>query len=181
MAIIAISIAFASVIIAAFTAVMSFWSAKEARNSAKATQDTAEASLVVLFLEKYFDPGMAEALRVLAAWKRDNDKDFANIWIEGMNSGSAEAWAAEDARRKVKGYFDEIARLRFIGVIRTETLREIAYVAGLNIYFDVIDPMELALYPSRSPRIIEFLMTQFGRYPETEKIKPVPPRLPASA
>jgi len=159
---------FASVIIAAFAAVMSFRSATEARKSAKATQDAAEASLVVLFLEKYFDPGMDEALRVLAAWKQDKGKDFATIWIAGRNSGSAEAWAANDARRKVKGYFEETARLHFAGVIRTATLRELAYVAGLNIYFDVIDPMELALNPSRSPRTVEFLQAEFRRYLEIE-------------
>ena len=174
-------IAVISVIIAALAAIASFWAAREARKSAKATQDAAEASLVVSFLDQYFDPGMAEALRVLAAWKRDKGEHFANIWIEDLNSGSAEAWAAYDARRKVKGFFHKTARLHFAGVIRAATLRELAYVAGLNIYLDVIDPMELALNPSRSPRTVEFLKTQFGRYPGTEKIKPVPPRRPASA
>jgi hypothetical protein len=83
---------------------------------------------------------------------------------------------ADDSRRKVKGYFHKAARLYFAGVIRLPTLRELVSVAGLNVYYDVIDPMERALNSSRNPRTVEFLKREVGRYAETERIEAIPPR-----
>lgn len=143
---------------------------------------------MALLIDQYFDPGMAQALRVLGKWKQDKGEGFAKVWSDDLDevrvvdeARRAEAQVIDDARRKVKGFFHKVAKLHFAGVIRASTVREIVYVAGLNIYLDVIDPMELALNPSRRPRTYEFLKAQFGRYTEAEKIRPVPPRQSTTA
>jgi len=168
-------VALATVVVAALAAVASFWAASETRKSAKATQNAAEAGLVAAFFDQYFDPSMAEALRILAALKIKGGEGFAAKWIDALKNGDPDANNADAARRKVKGFFHKATRLHFAGVIRATALRELVYVAGLNIYYDVIDPMELALNSSRSGRTVDLLKREFGRYSEAEHVQPVPP------
>ena len=73
------------------------------------------------------------------------------------------------------GDFPKATRLHFAGVIRPATVRELVYVAGLNIFCDAIDPMELALNSSRNARTVDFLKREFGRYSEAEHVQPIPP------
>src|SRR5688572_24239544 len=116
------AIAVVSVVIAALAAVASVVATVAALKAVRATRDAAEASVIVSFFDRYFDPSMAEALRTLSAWRHDRGDDFARKLVEERGLRNAEAVAVDDARRLVKGYFHKAARLHFAGVIRDETL-----------------------------------------------------------
>ena len=166
-----------AVIVAALSALAAFWAAFEAKrsaaatqDSAKATMDTAEAALIKSFFDDYFDQTMSDALRVLAGWKEQHDKAFASSWIQLLLSNDPEASQVDRARRKVKSYFEKAVHIYSAGVVRPSVFRQIVYVAALNVYYDVLDPLELALNPDRSSATKDLLLKCCGRYTEAERI-----------
>lgn len=60
----------------------------------------------------------------------------------------------------------------FSGLLRLQSVREMLYVAGVNLYYDVVDPMELALDAKRRTRTIDFLRSEVGRYDEAVEVVP---------
>lgn len=166
----------AAFIFTALAALAAVWAAWEARNAARSTNNASEAALVVGFLDEYHTDSMSESLRRLRRWKDSNGEDFAEVWLEKLKLEDREAQDVEKSRRIVKGYFVKVSRLYQHDLIRQNVIYAIGYVAGLNIYYDVVDELELALNPGRSPSIVENLQKAFGRYREAAQIEPVGPR-----
>lgn len=50
------------------------------------------------------------------------------------------------------------------GLVRRRTFEEIAYTSGVNLYYDIIVPMEIALDPKKRQRTCEILKKYIGRY-----------------
>ncbi len=164
-------------IIAALAACAAFWAALEPKRSAaathasvKATMDTAEAALIKSFFDDYFDQSMSDALRILLRWKEQHDKAFASMWIQLLQSDNTEAAEVDRARRKVKGYFEKAVRMFSAGVVRQNVFIQIAHVAALNVYYDILDPLELALNPNRSSATKDLLLKCCGRYEDAEHV-----------
>ena len=171
-----------AVIIAALAAVAAFWVAFEAKRSAaatqastKATMDTAEAALMKAFFDDYFDQTMSDALRLLVQWKEQHDNAFASKWVQLFLSNDSEAEHVDRARRKVKGYFEKALHVFSAGVVRPNVFRQIISVAALNVYYDILDPLELALNPDRSSATKDLLWQCCGRYREAERVVRIPP------
>jgi hypothetical protein len=143
------------------------------------TRRVAEATLVKEFANDYFTYEMSWSLRILRKWKEQNGDQFASIWLTRLHSDDIEArkeaHKVDKARRYVAGYFEKAARIFSVSLIRQQAFRAIAYAAGINIYYDVIDPLTFELNPERSPQTIEILLSQCGRYTEGEQVRPVPP------
>jgi len=145
------------------------------REQLEATKDAAEATLVRAFLDDYFSQGISVALQRLRDWKEQNGDEFASAWLTRRQAGDEKAHQVDQARRTIKAYFEKTARIFSAGLIRPKILHQIAYVAGVNIYYDIVDPLERELNPGRSPETIELLKRHCGRYIEGELIRAVPP------
>ena len=115
-------------------------------------------------MAEYFDSKMVDDLRTLRAWRDKNPENFATEWLRQLGNNSTEAAAVEAARRRVKGYFVKAARLYSNSLISKDALRAVAFVNGLNIFYDVVVPLGLELNADASRRTDELLSRELGRY-----------------
>lgn len=92
-----------------------------------------------------------------------------------MLSNDSEAAQVDRARRKVKSYFEKAVHIFSAGVVRQNVFRQIVYVAALNVYYDILDPLELALNPDRSSATKDLLLKCCGRYTEAERVVEISP------
>lgn len=145
-------------------AIFAGWAAWEARNAAKASRAAVEAQAVYSAMSDYFQPEMAEALRTLRAWAEKHGNNFATIWLQEFKARNHEALEVDRARRQLKGYFVKAARLRSGGLIEDNAFRAVAYVHGLNLYYDVVVPLDLALNPTVLRDTEQLLQNTLGRY-----------------
>ena len=159
-------------LVAAFAA---WFAARATRNAVLATRDTAEASLVYSFRRDYSKQVMSDGMRRLGDWRRDNDNDFAETWLSRLKKKDSAAVKVDEDRRRVKSYFETAADLQKNGFIREQAYRTICFVAGINIYYDVVYPIEKALNPDGSSRLYDYLMNTIGRHRYAEDVEPVPP------
>lgn len=143
------------------------------REQLGATKDAAEATLVRAFLDDYFSQGISDAMRLLQDWKAKNGDDFAAAWLKHLQASDDKARQVDQARRLVKAYFEKAARIFSAELIRPKILQKIAYVAAINIYYDIIDPLERELNPGKNAETIELLMKHCGRHNEGELIRTV--------
>ena len=161
--------------LAAFIAAAAAWRAANAtKKAASATYDTAEAGLVKSFLDEYNDYSMAHALRKLKDWKKNHGVDFDIIYLERLHRGDSEIKKVEKARRKVKGYFEKAVSLYDVGLIREKSFNKIAYVPGLNVFYDVVDVLMKKINPEPSPAL-NVLKKELGRHKESEHVDDIFP------
>lgn len=148
--------------------------AEATQRAAEATRIASEAQLVERFISEYFDPGMAEALRVLRRWKSVYGEEFEFKWRQLLDQSETSAQEADRARRYVKGYFLKADRLRDSGLIGDVALVNVASVDGINILFDVVEPMEFALNQSYDRAAFDRLRQKVGRYGSGQLLPAIP-------
>jgi len=145
-------------------AIFAGWAAWEARNAAKASRAAIEAQVVYSAMSDYFQPAMAEALRILRAWAKKHGSNFAAVWLQEFKDGKPEAVEVDRARRQLKGFFVKAAQLHSGGLIGDKALRALAYVHGLNLYYDVVVPLDRALNPTAPQDAERLLANTLRRY-----------------
>lgn len=150
--------------LAVFSAAAAAWAAWESRRSANASRAAVEAQLVKAFMDDYFLDDMSRALRCLQQWKAGRGDGYAAKWLEGVRAADPEATEVDGARRRVKGFFEKAVRLYQGGLVKDPQLHSIAYVHGLNVYYDVVIGLEEALNPGRDRESDELLQRTLGRY-----------------
>lgn len=144
--------------------------------SARETRKVAEAQLLLNFLEDYSTPEMLGALRLLRNWKAQAGDEFEEKWRKKIEANESMAHEVDQARRKVKGHFFNALRLHEAGYVGKQFLLEVASVDGLNILYDIVEPLEYALNPAYDSSRFERIMKICGR-PRTGKlIRPIPHR-----
>jgi hypothetical protein len=155
--------------LAALASVAAAWGS---RASALATRRAAEAALIASFLDVYFNPKMADALRTLREWKDAHQLDFVGEFRSGVSRGDPKAQQVDQSRRYVKSYFRKIVSLIQTNMISEPAAQVMGRVAALELYYEIIDPLELAIDPDRDPFIVQTLMSKFGRY-SSKRILPI--------
>jgi len=164
------------VVIATISALGAVGAAIGAFWSANATRKAAEARLLLSFLESYSDPEMLQALRELRQWRADKAEDFAKKWRAAMDALDTSAQVVDRARRKVKGYFFHALRLYEAGYTSEHFLREVASVDGVNILYDIVEPLERALNPEYDKERFQRIRDLCGRARTGRLIRLVPIR-----
>jgi len=166
-------------ILTAMAAAFAAWAAWEAKKAVKITQDTAEAGLICDFLDQYFQPEMANALRTLRRWRDMHGIGFAKKWIDELQMPTSEPTAqdVELARRHVKGYFFKAGALGLRNIITPETFRMIASTSGWSLYDEIGTELEKALDAKGIGDVpeIRYIRSQIGERDRPE-VKSVPPR-----
>ena len=115
-------------------------------------------------MEEYGKPEMSEHLRCLVRWKQDNPNDFSEKWLQDFKQNAEAANAVDTARRQVKGYFEKAARLHEGGFLDDSTLRLVARRYGIDVYFDIVCPIESAFNPERDQSAEMSLRSLVGYY-----------------
>lgn len=164
-------VAMASAIIAAVSAIFTGVAATAAWRSVRTARRAAEGGTCLRLFEKYESDRMLWALRTLRTSK-PSDVDvtqWAAQWVTEMHKKEPERpqWAKDVdlARREVTGYFFWLARLYEGGLVTPSLLRTAGYIAGINLFYDVCQPLERALNPGDYPeRLFDLLEKIVGRY-----------------
>lgn len=133
------------------------------RRVATASESAGELQLLHRLLERYGSPPMSNALRTLRTWKEARGADFADVWIEAMKTEDRQAREVDRARRYVKNYFCNALRLYEAGYVRRQFVCEVASHDGINLLYDIVEPLERALNPNYSSHCFVTLRSGFGR------------------
>ena len=149
-------------------ALASWWSAKETRRAA-------EGQLLSSLYDDYGNPEMLQSLRILRSWKASTGSEFEIAWKKRLDGGDQEAHEVDRARRQVKFYFLRALRLYESGYVSKRFLQEVCAVDGINILYDIVEPLEFALNPAFDKSKFDTLQKLCGRAGTGRLIPPVPP------
>jgi len=84
------------------------------------------------------------------------------------------AHEVDQARRHVKFYFLKALRLYDAGFVTQRFLKEVAAVDGVNILYDIVEPLEYAINPAYSKSKFDRLRKICGRAGTGRLIRPIP-------
>ncbi len=142
--------------------------------SARQTRLAAEGQLFSNLYAEYCRQDMLDALRLLRDWKSSNPGEFEHIWKKKLDSSDAAAYEVDKARRYVKGYFMRAVRIYQAGYASKRFVREVCSVDGINILYDIVEPIEYALNPDYDKSKFELIREICGRAGTGRLIAPVP-------
>ncbi len=116
-----------------------------------------EATMLSDFNRRYKSPEMGRSINTLVAWFYRHPTDFVQLWLEGVKRKEPDAIALDESRRMASMYFVDVARLYGDGFISKKFARIISGHAGLNVYYEVIAPMNLAHRPGTTVKTMKLL------------------------
>ena len=161
-------------ILTAITAIAAAFSAIGAWLSARATKLTSEAQLFSRFMEEYGAYEMVTALRNLRNWKAENGDEFEEKWRKALDNSESQAHEVDKSRRLVKFYFLKALRLYTSGFVSKKFLKQVISVDGINILFEIVEPLEYALNPAYNKSNFKKLKTLCKSKGTGRLIRPVP-------
>ena len=104
------------------------------------------ASVFLYFGDKYDSPEITNALRELIVWWRRAGDNFADVWFQAFEEGEQWALDLNHARRSVNRYFDDLVRTYEAGLVSKNLSRLLVSRFGLLVYYDIIVPMNRAMF-----------------------------------
>jgi len=128
----------ASVGVACVSAYFSWRSSEVAANGSQAT-------LYLKFQEQYASGQMLQDLRNLRSWREKYGPDFASRWAKQYEQNNPEALAVNESRRRVSHFYGAIADLYRNGLLSEPRL--LTNFQGIDLWFEVVEPLEKALNP----------------------------------
>ena len=145
---IAITIAAVSALFAAASSVLTYF---QVRSSSRSH----EAAIYLQLTEQYAKPEIGDALSQLARfWRESKDLhgEAAISYAEAERSNPAEAASLRKNSRAISFYFHNAARLYQTGLLSKKATRLLINTPGLNIFYEVAAPINLAHNPSSISR-----------------------------
>jgi hypothetical protein len=125
--------------------------------SARATKRSASAQLFLTCAREYSQPEMAAAIDVLQEWKQQFGERFAESFAT-----AGRPVRVDDARRRVAHYFITVYELRQLGFISKRVVRTLAGQAQVQLYRELVEPLEGALNPRYDRKSFEMLGRLYG-------------------
>jgi hypothetical protein len=137
--------AVAAAISAFVTAITAMGVFLQARVAGKASA----AALFLSFSERYNSIEMATALRHLARWRLSCSDQFAIEWALSKSKQESGALQLNEYRRIVSRFYFDVARLYEVGLIGRKHAKALLANNGLNVFYQVCEPMNIATHPDR--------------------------------
>ena len=100
-----------------------------------------QSSVYLGMAARYDSPEMRDSCNDLLAWKRQYGGSFAVEWSTRMAAREPDAIRVNTARRIVARHFLNIAKLRKIDAIDSESARLLADCYGLNVFYQIAAPL----------------------------------------
>ena len=164
----------ATFILTAISALGALGAAVGAWLSAYATQRATEAQLLSTLMRAYASEDMLHALRVLRNWRSNQGDEFAEKWRKALENDSSEAQEVDRARRIVSSHFITALHLYKSGYVKKRFLETICDVDGINVLYDIAEPLEYAMNPGYNREGFKTLRTLCGRAGMEHLIRPIP-------
>lgn len=150
--------------------------------SARSTRSATEAQLLFQLLREYAKPDMLRALRTLRNWKAEQGDE--EKWRKALENADPKAQEVDLARRCVSHYFLDALKLYESDYVIKRFLRVVGSKDGINILYDIVEPLEYALNPAYDKSKFDKLRQICGRAGTSRLIRPIPntpePMEPAS-
>ena len=124
----------------------------------------AVANLINVFSERYNSNDMAHALRSLANWYRTTADSRVADWVRGKAACDPTAITLNNHRRLVSRFYFDAARLFELGLLNRRYAREVVSNNGLNVFYLVCEPMNVAVHPHRVARYSSTLRRLLKKY-----------------
>ena len=107
-------------------------------------------------------------------WKAEKGDEFEFKWKKALDAGDETAHKVHQARRHVKSYFMRALRLHESGYVSKRFLHEVCSFDGINILYDIVEPLEYALNQAYDRSKFSSLRKICGRAGTGKLIPPVP-------
>jgi hypothetical protein len=137
--------------------------------SAKATLQT---QLYLAFSTRYSDPKVGESLALLVDYYKQYPDDFADRWWQAFLEKEEVALKLEQARRIISIYFVDIGRLYEIKQIDKRMCYFLIGHFGLDVYYNICQPMWLKMYPHEFTDYAALLKTVRPSYGKQKTFNP---------
>ncbi|HYD86236.1 MAG TPA: hypothetical protein VEA80_02065 [Vitreimonas sp.] len=137
--------------LAAVSAVASAIAALTSLAQARGTAQGNEVNAYLRLMEDYGDPAMREALLELGRFwreRRDSFPDSGAAWIALNETDPDAAKAIRGHSRLVSNYFGSSARLYEAGLISRKLFRLLISRPGLNVYYEIVVPINVVRNPA---------------------------------
>ena len=109
-------------------------------------------------------------------WKSQNGEEFEVKWKRAFDEGDQKAQEVEDARRKVKFFFMRAVYLYEARYVSINFLKKIGSLDGVNILYEIVEPLEFALNPKHvNSDQFKLLLSLCGRPGTGKLMAPIPP------
>lgn len=138
-------------VLAAVSALASAIAALTSLAQARGTAQGNEVNAYLRLMEDYGHPAMREALLELGTFWRDRRESFPDpgaAWTALNETDPEAAKLVRGHSRLVSNYFGSAARLYEAGLISRKLFRLLISRPGLNIYYDIVVPINVARNPA---------------------------------
>jgi len=162
-----------------FSAIGAVFAAFGAWRAASATKKAKMADLFFQFVQDYASKEMLNSLRILRDWKENHGPGFEIEWLQALREdGSGEheaAYLVDIARRRVKFHYYTLLRSLERHYVDKGFLEDVGSLSGINLLYEVVEPLEQALDRSYDPSFYEKLKQLCPPIEtKTVRIKPLP-------
>lgn len=136
--------------IALITALGAIVAAMAAYAQASAVGESNRASFLIQYADRYSTQEMANALRLLSGWHWHHRHDASRFerWALAKRNHDPDALELNKARRLVTRYYFDIATLYRLGLVKRGFARELMANNGLNVFYQVCEPLTRQGQPS---------------------------------
>jgi hypothetical protein len=122
-------------------ALAAWWSAKE-------TQKTVLAQILMQITDAYSSPEMLSGMLNLRKWQQQYGSDFAKKFGEMRRSDYSKIEQIDKDRRRYSHHFHKIRLLLDSGVVSKSFVKKIVSPGQVDFLLGVIEPLEEALNPN---------------------------------
>ncbi len=144
-------------VVALLTAIGGLVTAMTSLVSVRNNRVMIEAQLWPDFNRRYKTDDMSQAIKALTNWYYDHPADFVELWLEKLRQGDAEGKQLDLHRRTLSMFFIDIASLYKDRIISKRFARFVANQAGLNVFYEVVVPMNMSQRPARTREAVRYL------------------------
>ena len=148
-------------ILATIAALISAWVAIVAVSGESRTK---KAEFFLDLTDRYNTAQMGDAMYDLVDWMLNTPEAFAEQYKEKFKEADPVSIKMDEARRTVNRYFLNVAQLYEAGLIDHKFARMVTNFYGLNVYYQIVVPMNNAKYGADEhyPDILRKIRTQYA-------------------
>lgn len=116
--------------------------------SAKETQKTALAQILMQIMDAYSSPEMLSGILNLRNWQQQHGSDFSKKFGEMRRSNYSKIEQIDKDRRRYSHHFHKINRLLDSGIVNESFVKKVISPGQVDFLLEVIEPLEEALNPN---------------------------------
>lgn len=116
--------------------------------SAKETQKTALAQIIMQITDAYSSPEMLSGMLNLRSWQQQHGLEFAKKFGETRHTDYSKIEQIDKDRRRYSHHFHKIWLLLDSGVVSESFVKKVVSAEQVDFLLEVIEPLEEALNPN---------------------------------